>query len=567
MRGKKIEWKDTRFSYSVDYDYSLFVRNRCVFFWGTGAKWRKIINFASKFAKQNNVCVVYLYGEPRGKFETFKNYIAGLNGNIIVIDFEASCTDFEAIQKYEEWIKKKKTMGFIDKSGNLVDSYFIERKKIMNAVANGILSETNSMFKGYLNDEKIQSEYTEAKKRLEELQFKSALCVSNCVDFEMINPCESGMLEVIRCIFPLGVETDTTDANSVKIVKANRYIEQAYQGIDNAMEINFCGSEQLSFFNTKGASEMLNFIRDICDNRLKTDGNFKISELWFAIEKPPYGAYECNWYFYIFAFALRPYFSRPYSVLCKFIPNPAENVDFVFYVKSRSGIIFEQSENTIKLKNAICRLFDLPDKLFIQDALSYARKWCEDNARTPLSWIDKRFLELLEFDCDKWCYQNTADKLLDWISENEAELYVKIHKINDNYDAELIQQGFSEDKVKLWRKWSDVKGSAVGWLHSAEDFNERCLTYMSKENVCRECGRPIEKYNDYYKEAYSSLTTVRHDEFVFTEKQIIGLNKKYLGRYQNEFFCIPCLCEVLDKTSEELYENMKRFKEQGCELF
>ena len=126
MRDKKIEWKDTRFSFSVDYNYSLFVRNRYVFFWGTGSRWRKIINFASKFVRQNNICVVYIYGEPRGKFETFRNYIAKLKGNIIVICFEASCTDLEAIQEYEEWKKTKKAVGLIDKSGNLIDSYFTD---------------------------------------------------------------------------------------------------------------------------------------------------------------------------------------------------------------------------------------------------------------------------------------------------------------------------------------------------------------------------------------------------------------------------------------------------------
>lgn len=567
---KKIEWKDTRLSFSVDYDYSLFVRNRCVFFWGVGAKWRKIVNYAFKFTRQNNICVVYLYGEPRGKPDTFKNYIKSLSGNIIVINFKTSCADLEAIGRYEEWSGMKKTMGLIDRSGNLVNSYFSERQKIMRAIANGILPETDVMYQNYLNDDKVQSEYTEAKKRLEKLQFESARCISNCVDLETINPCESGILETIRRIFPFGVEADTTDLNCVKVAKANRYIAQARQGIDNAMGINFSNSEQLSFFSTRGASEMLSYIRRLCDSKLEVDGTFTLCELWFAIEQPPYGAYKCNWYYYIFAFALNPYFANPYSVLCGFVPNPAETVDFAFFIKGNSGRIFLQSKTTVLLKDAVCRLFDLPDKEYIHDALLYARRWCEDNVRTPLSWIDNRFLELLDFDCEKWCYRHAADNLLSWISENESELYDKIHNINFDYDDQLIKQGYDTEKVRLWRKWSYVKGGAVGWLHGAEEFNKRCIAYMNKENICRECGRPIEKYSTYYREASSSVKgdcAVHCNEIVFTAKQTIGLNKKFLGRYQNEYFCIPCLCEVLDSDAERLYEEMNTFKEQGCTLF
>lgn len=36
----------------------------------------------------------------------------------------------------------------------------------MRAIANGILPETDVMYQNYLNDDKVQSEYTEAKKDL-----------------------------------------------------------------------------------------------------------------------------------------------------------------------------------------------------------------------------------------------------------------------------------------------------------------------------------------------------------------------------------------------------------------
>ena len=57
------------------------------------------------------------------------------------------------------------------------------------------------------------------------------------------------------------------------------------------------------------------------------------------------------------------------------------------------------------------------------------------------------------------------------------------------------------------------------------------------------------------------------EEYKFTEKEIVGLNKKLLGRCQNEYFCVPCLCEMLEINVVSLHERLHRFKEQGCELF
>lgn len=52
-----------------------------------------------------------------------------------------------------------------------------------------------------------------------------------------------------------------------------------------------------------------------------------------------------------------------------------------------------------------------------------------------------------------------------------------------------------------------------------------------------------------------------------TEKNDIALNKKMLNRDIQEFMCIDCLAKYLNTTVAELYERIKIFKSQGCDLF
>ncbi len=47
----------------------------------------------------------------------------------------------------------------------------------------------------------------------------------------------------------------------------------------------------------------------------------------------------------------------------------------------------------------------------------------------------------------------------------------------------------------------------------------------------------------------------------------IGLNKKILGRGIKQFYCLVCLAEYLEVTTEELLAKVEDFKSQGCVLF
>lgn len=50
-------------------------------------------------------------------------------------------------------------------------------------------------------------------------------------------------------------------------------------------------------------------------------------------------------------------------------------------------------------------------------------------------------------------------------------------------------------------------------------------------------------------------------------KDEIGINKKLLGKDIDSYYCIDCLADYLECTTEELFDKIEEFKAEGCELF
>ena len=47
----------------------------------------------------------------------------------------------------------------------------------------------------------------------------------------------------------------------------------------------------------------------------------------------------------------------------------------------------------------------------------------------------------------------------------------------------------------------------------------------------------------------------------------IALSKKLFGRQITEFFCIECIAEFYETTTDELRLKIEGYKRQGCTLF
>lgn len=87
--------------------------------------------------------------------------------------------------------------------------------------------------------------------------------------------------------------------------------------------------------------------------------------------------------------------------------------------------------------------------------------------------------------------------------------------------------------------------------------------------VCSECGNYIGDI-DNVKFGYTALEITEDgklEDMEFSQKDIVGLNKKLIGRTREEYLCIPCLAEFCECSERELWKKIHEFKEQGCELF
>jgi len=51
------------------------------------------------------------------------------------------------------------------------------------------------------------------------------------------------------------------------------------------------------------------------------------------------------------------------------------------------------------------------------------------------------------------------------------------------------------------------------------------------------------------------------------EKNEIGINKKLLGERVSTFYCLDCLAEYLDVSTQDIIDKIEEFKDQGCKLF
>ncbi len=50
-------------------------------------------------------------------------------------------------------------------------------------------------------------------------------------------------------------------------------------------------------------------------------------------------------------------------------------------------------------------------------------------------------------------------------------------------------------------------------------------------------------------------------------KDEIGINKKLLGEEITNYYCLDCLAEYLNTSTQDIMDKIEDFKEQGCKLF
>jgi len=563
VKNKEVEWKSTKLDICVNYEFNLFIRNRYVFFYAYASKYRKIINYAAKFTLPNNICIVYLYGEL--KAETIHNYISKIDGHICVVVVPISDSDTATIKEHQTLLLKLKSRGLLT-DGKPNEAWQQSYESFKKAYSTNIDEwEQTAYFKEY---EMIKAYEQAIIKRVKQAQYDKAVIYNNFLPEKKSECClkthSEDLIYIAQCLYPFGVESDTADENTVKVIGLKKHLKGLIDGKENTLGIKL-NSEygQLTFDVTVGASEIVSVIQSKVDNALKERGYIEINEVLFLLKQSPYGAYDCNWYGYIIASALLKYCCKPYKVSQLYL-STYNNCDALEWLKSPYGILHIENEKQKELLKMIRYIFNTEREANgIYPAISEACHKLSETTSTPLSCIDDRYRQMLCEHPENWCRWSTTDKYYDWLKSDVEKHKCEVWSADKTVNLQLIEK-YGQHKVELFRKYYYIRGGAASWLHNGEDFYERVEKYMAKD-VCRECGRPL--ICEEFKSKDFVIDNEDGELLRFTLKDIIGFNKKMLGRYQEEYYCIPCLCEVLDMSVQEIYDKIHFFKESGCQLF
>lgn len=572
-KRKLVEWLDTNNkAFYISYKFPISITNRCWIFWANVRKgWRKILNLASALAQRNRLSIVFLYGEI--KSETLKNHLVKLNNpQLIVLRADYVLNEaIELIDDSEEWLKG------LQKSGG--------RRK---GEEGEFLFDVSDSFLKYSIIDPIQKEnynkFLRAKEQIERIKndvWANGYTVLGAVGAKIVRGKDDfivgDLLNIVKEIYPLGVESEADSDFAYKRAAVARLIESGLSGktennlVDNLnLRINNSSADtQLSLFGYSiSANAFIDHIHEWCDGALKEKGFFKTSELAYELTKAPYGMYECNYYYYLYAYAFRKYTKGLFYGDQNMHTKESDLVywcrDNIFY-----PTIFKQTAKQRHFVKRFCELFDIEEDIHdLPRAVQCARTWTtEQICCDTVDRFSHTLFEILSGGWEGEHYTLETERYDDWLTDEKFDyLYAKLRTVDTDFKARLESE-YGKEKTALYWKIFYWKGSAVSWLHKKENVDEKVESYM-KKIICRECGNTIELLTttDLSYEAME-YKNGKSDTREFTVKQVIGLNKKYFGRYQNEYFCIPCMCEILGMTAFELWSKMHEFKESGCTLF
>lgn len=534
-----------------------------------------MLNLADRLTESNRICIVYLYGEA--KEELIQRHVTKLNNPKVIVLWASyiSPEDIERVNKGIEGINIVKKWGYPKNKENLkIDEIFRFDYK----------SEIHDWLESH---RKLAEEIEAGKRANENIIFKTMQNGFEIVGKNRIISAKENehiryLLKEIRTIYPSGAESDTDTEYAYKVLHFEKWckagIERDYGALDKLgihYEDDLMEYVQLSLFdNTSfGVKEFAREFQNICDDEIGKNGYVDLRMVFKQMQEAPYGLYKCNYYGLCIGIALQKY-SKGYYKSGNLITHYTENVSFPAEAKyimdsfketrPKASYIYTQSKAQVELAEKILKIFPRDDWgvncLCLEDVLTNARSWFCDNVLYDT--VQRSFPELFEI-INLWepCVcSNITEKYAEWLTDEKVELIKEgIKHIDENFLI-MLSQKYGPEKAELYRKSQGVKGGAVGWLHSRDFVDERVEKYM-KETVCRECGAVIHDYNEVYEDRY------RGNHARMTKSNIVNLNKKLLGRYQTEFFCLQCLCEEFECTEWEMYEKMQSFKEQGCELF
>lgn len=581
---KETVWRDTNiYPFAIQYEYPMYVDSRCLFFWATTLKsWKAIINLAAELAVGNKISVVYLYGD--GDAELVKKHIDKLgNPRLIVL-----WADYIAKERLTAIKTAIAEIGTLRKWGLILgeepearDIFDNDYEQNIRRVAANPDEHISVIQSGRAEAEAIKQETLQRG-------YKQLMNITPLADYYASATAEghiSYLKRMIKNIYPFGAEADTTEDYAYKVLHFERLCRDGMGGdykradkLGVRYREGASGGMQMSLFDdtSLGIRAFVDEFRRICDRGIAENGFTLLADVVRQMMSPPYGMYECNYYGLCVGIALQKYRKGYYigELLTSGYSEYADIPKAVTYTVQNLAIkrlmpfyIYTQTEKQIQLAKRLRETFP-PDydahngTECVQSSLTYVRSWITKHVHyDSIQRAEPKLFEMTSL----WApcvYSKKTEEYAEWLTTETAErVKTELEQADDKF-FEMLAEKYGRADAELYRKSQYVKDGGIGWTSTTEYVDGRVEWYM-KQLRCRECGAILQK--EYQVHENDDFSGGRIEKL--TQQNIINLNKKMLGRYQKEYFCPRCLCEVLDTTEWGLYEKIQDFKQQGCELF
>lgn len=588
-----------RFDWCLDINYPIAVTNRCVFFYSTANKYRKVLNDAEYFSQDNNICIVFLYGSLNEDFIE-RELSKKLDSHIIVIHYGSKLFDdgVKVISEWQEVLEREKMIGGLNDTETDISNQRI--KEIQKHLS--VQSDSEDIKSFQLMELKRLDKRKEYKHTLELLELAQKNDVYTWLDTitvsgqvyrtkgvfdNFVKNLTGGVLS----LFAYGIEAETDESYAYKSIAIKRIVTSIESENFSSGKLNI-DLNNLDCSSYRFVQAGTQFIKD----KLNGNGFFEWQELIQYLSKPPCGfQYDNNYYAYLLAMVIYPYKDYYYLRLNGCIEYTSLNL--LYLVKEYRADIGKNEEQKFRNKIMIYK----PSKRYFTvikmiNDLSESKEPCE----TIMEAVSRLFYRLQQEKKNKvrtlpFCMANPEYDLIvhnqfDWCERNALTNYgwFRPEQVNDVYFSlkeneqnnqrymkegdlfvkEKLLNQYSEEQVDwLVKYWNENMPETSVWCYNRKWCKGEIENFMNAYDsgkVCRECGNFIvnKDRGDYIVKGNDSVAIQR-----LTFKEIVGLNQKLIDRNMTKFYCLSCLAELIECTESDLYEKVQEFKEEGCELF
>ena len=367
-------------------------------------------------------------------------------------------------------------------------------------------------------------------------------------------------------------------------------IWRCYMGLTNSVKLN---DKQRVTFEKRYKEEQfpslfVQYIRELQHKLIWENTRFSIQEFKDELSKPPYGYYDCNLYIYLLGYAMRDLLDGKHKIQMAVTTEQLTEKMLAFLISCKfdtltsfslrdQNYILRYSDKQNKTIDMLRRMFDIKDadKTFTWTCIRI-NQWLQENVHLGcLDCISHEMYQAI-MSSEKTKYeknQSFEDILYPLLKSNYKQIKAATRRIDEITEEQLVADFGQETTDKYKTYVANVytgTGHARAWVWNKKSIWEE-VRDISEHHQCADCGKLI-KFSDtidtFVTEAgigYDPNKPVKN--LIFHEKDIIGINRKLLGEDTTKFYCIPCLCEVMECDAQAIMDKIEQFKEEGCTLF